>query len=340
MRRVLLLQIDGTGPNLALMRLSSWHREQGHAVEFRHAPNVGSVERGLFDAPYDRVYASAIFERSRPICRRLLDVRPSAIVGGSGWNENAKLSDVGCPADQKPDYSMYPNYKNSIGFTQRGCRLKCEFCKVARMEGKVTKSASVWDIWRGEPYPRNLLLLDNDFFGEPSWRDEIAAINEGGFKVCWNQGFNVRLIGDEEAAAIASTDYREPIHFKEKRLYTAWDNRKDEHRLFRNLELLVQHGVRPDDINVYMLVGFWDGPRLTEDDFYRHKRLREFGCRPYPMPYVRGKKGEKGHELVRFQTWIVGAYDKRVTWEEWKQADGRPEKVGLANDPGLFEEAA
>ncbi len=179
----------------------------------------------------------------------------------------------------------------------------------------------MWDIYRGEPHPRNLILLDNDFFGAPSWRRRLDEIKAGGFRVCWNQGFNVRLIGDEEAAAIASTDYRDD-GFTRKRLYTAWDSRPDEARLFRNLEALTRHGVRPDDIMVYMLIGYWHGPTLHPDDEYRRARLREFGARPYPMPYVRSR------ELLGFQRWIVGAYDKRVPWAAWVRARYEPRNLG------------
>ena len=178
---VLLLHLDGKIPNLALMRISAHHKALGDDVEFRYATTLAKANPCFWDR-HDRVYASAIFERTRPIARRLLEVCPDAVVGGSGWNEKAKLSDVGITT-KSCDYSIYPKWKQSIGFTQRGCRLKCEFCKVPRMEGRVVKEASVLDIWRGEPWPRELILLDNDFFGEPRWREEIKAIKDGDFKV-------------------------------------------------------------------------------------------------------------------------------------------------------------
>jgi hypothetical protein len=323
----LLLQLDGSTPNLALMRIAAHLRSKGRTVELRQLRRKESVHP-TFDR-YENVYASAIFERTRPLCRRLLEIYPNAIIGGSGWDEEITVADVGVPATTTPDYFDYPACPHSIGFTQRGCRLKCPFCKVPRMEGKVVKVATCWDIWRGDPWPRNLLLLDNDFFGQKDWRKEIEAIREGGFKVSFNQGFNVRLIDDEAAAAIASVDYRDN-EFKDKRLYTAWDNRKDEKLLFTNLEALVRHGVKPDEILVYMLIGFWDGPQLTPDDFYRHAKLREFGCRPYPMPFVRNK------ELIGFQRWIVRRIDCNVPWEEFTRAKYRPEKVGVIDDDPLF----
>ena len=335
-RHVLLLQIDGKMPNLALMRLATHHRRQGDRVEYRNAVTPRAVERGLYDAPWHRVYASAIFERSRPVIRRLLTIYPKAVVGGSGWDEQLTLESIGVAGDTPPDYADHPTYPHSIGFTQRGCRLKCSFCKVPTMEGKVRKAATIWNIWRKEPHPRHLLLLDNDFFGQKFWEHEIEQIRAGGFKVCWNQGINARLIEDEHAAAIASVEYRDD-QFKKKRLYTAWDNRKDEERLFSRLESLVRYGIRPDDIMVYILIGYDHETRsgtgkLTADDFYRHARLREFGCRPYPMPFVRTA------ETRGFQRWIVGAYDKRVAWGEWERAGYEPRNIGCET-AGMFTEA-
>jgi hypothetical protein len=318
----LLLQLDGKTPNLALMRLASHLRARGDTVVLRHLRNGDGV--GPEFEQFDSVFASAIFERTAPLCRQLMEAYPAAIIGGSGWDESAKLEDVGVSDIEKPDYGDYPACAYSIGFTQRGCRLRCSFCKVPDMEGRNRKVASVWDIWRGDPWPRNLLLLDNDFFGQREWREEIENIRRGKFRVCFNQGFNVRLIGDEEAAAIASVDYRDDS-FKVKRLYTAWDNRNDEDRLFRNLEALVRHGVHPDSIMVYMLIGYWDGPQLTADDFYRHAKLREFGARPYPMPYERTK------ELVGFQRWTIMRVDcMGVSWEEFKRAKFEPRNLGVA----------
>jgi hypothetical protein len=80
--------------------------------------------------------------------------------------------------------------------------------------------------------------------------------------------------------------------------------------------------VKPDYIMVYILVGYWPG-ETEYDRLYRWRKLREFGARPYPMPFIRTP------ELVGFQRWIVGAYDKRFTWDQWKTAGYRPENLGI-----------
>jgi hypothetical protein len=315
---VLLFQLDGKIPNIALMRIAAHHRAAGDEVSFRWTP---TPKRELWDG-VDKVYASAIFEKSRPIVAELLQEFPTAIVGGTGVDVASTLEAVGITTIAQ-DYSLYPDWRQSIGFTQRGCRLKCPFCVVPRKEGRIRAEQTIAELWRGDPFPRELILLDNDFFGQPEWRERLHEIRNGKFKVSFNQGINARFLTDEAAEAIASVDYRDDS-MKVRRIYTAWDNRKDEERLFAGLKRLVKYGVKPDHIMVYMLIGYWPG-ETTEDRLFRQKRLREFGCRPYPMPFDRSVR-----EMVRFQTWVVGAYDKRYTWEQWMAADGRPEKLGAA----------
>lgn len=315
--RVLLLQLDGKLPNLALMRLAAHHRDRGDKVELRQVRHPKGVERGLWDHP-EKVYASLIFQKTRPLAERLRQVYPAAVIGGTGWDYSTTLESVGVTT-ARHDYSDYPVFRSSMGFTQRGCRLSCSFCVVPAKEGKVKPAATIADLWRGDPWPREVLLLDNDFFGNPHWRERIAEIREGGFKVSFNQGINVRLLPPEGAEAIASTDYRAD-DMKERRLYTAWDNKKDEKVLFRGLGWLKAAGVRPDDITVYMLIGYWAGE--TEDDWlYRHDKLLEFGARPYPMPYVREGPA------AWFQKWAVRRSDRFVSWADYRQVRGRPEKL-------------
>lgn len=326
--KVMLLQLDGKMPNCALMRLASHHKKD--LVAFDRAPTVESILRDDW-SPYDRIYASLIFERTRPVAEALLARYPQAIVGGTGYSLTSKLEDFGVTTTEQ-DYSIYPLFQDSIGFSQRGCRLNCSFCVVPRKEGKVSEERSIYQIWRGHPYPRHIVLLDNDFFGQPRWRDRIAEMRQGDFRVSFNQGINCRMINDESAEAIASVLYYDD-QFQEKRIYTAWDSLPDEKVLFRGLEALVRHGISPRQIMVYMLIGFWPG-ETAEDRDYRRSRLREFGAIPYPMPFVRPphkncscQTCEFGRELVGFQRWVSGAYDKRFSWAHWQKAGCRPENL-------------
>lgn len=196
-------------------------------------------------------------------------------------------------------------------------------CVVPRKEGAVKEVATIQDIWRGPGHPKELILLDNDFFGQAHWRERIREIRDGGYKVNFNQGINARMLSEEAAEAIASVDYRD-VQMKTRRIYTAWDSRPDEEVLFRGLERLRRAGVKPDHVMVYMLIGYWPGE--TEDDWlYRQQRLREWGARPYPMTYHRNSL------TIGFQRWVVGAYDKvgsnnHIPWPEWKAANCDPRR--------------
>jgi hypothetical protein len=312
---VILFQLDGKIPNIALMRIAEHHRQLGDDVELRWG---GNPERSLWDEP-KAVYGSAIFEKTRPVVEKLKQEFPEAIVGGTGVDVTSSLEEHGITTTQQ-DYSIYPKWQQSIGFTQRGCRLACSFCVVPRKEGAWREEKSITELWRGEPWARELILLDNDFFGHPKadrdnqhWRKCIQEIRDGKFKVSFNQGINARFLTDEAAEAIASIDYRDD-QMKVKRIYTAWDNRKDEERLFAGLNRLVKYGVPRSAIMVYMLIGYWPGE--TEDDWvYRAKQLREFGAMPYPMPYVRNPA------TIGFQRWAITHYIDKVPWADWKTAN-------------------
>ena len=162
MKRILLLQLDGKLPNIALMRIAAHHA--GDEVVLRHGG-----ERNLWDHPWDKVYASAIFQKTKPAIDRVLREHPDAIIGGTGVDLSITLEQHGITTTRQ-DYSIYPEFRPSIGFTQRGCRLKCSFCCVPQKEGAVREEQTIAELWRGDPWPRELHLLDNDFFGQPDRR--------------------------------------------------------------------------------------------------------------------------------------------------------------------------
>lgn len=306
--KVRLTQIDGALPNLAIMKLASWHLEHGDEVTVTRA-----IEGDLFDQSYDRVYGSVLFDFSGDRLARFRRAWPGAIVGGTGAGSDQMAFSVEQFLGQRHDrvdYSGYPDFDHSIGFTQRGCRLKCKFCVVPRKEGKPVSVGTIHDIWRGAHYPKKIHLLDNDFFGNPEWRDRIQEIRDGKFRICLSQGINVRLINQEAAEALATIEYRD-TKFSRKRLYTAWDNLKDEGVFFRGMDVLERAGIRPDHVMAYMLIGY-DKSETWDRIWHRFNRMVERGIKPYPMVYNRARK-----DLCAFQRWVnLGLY-RIVPWDDY-----------------------
>jgi len=327
MMKVRLTQIDGKLPNLALMKLAHWHNSLGHDVYFEK-----SVIRGMFEPEYDIVYGSAIFSTSAKKIELFKQQFPMAIIGGTGYDMNIKvehLIGVGDYEYENYDYSIYPDFKHSIGFTQRGCRLRCSFCVVPKKEGKMTVVNSIYDIWR-EGTEKKLHLLDNDFFGQELWKKRSKEIIEGKFKVCFNQGINVRLIHQEGAEYLSRMQYMDD-QFKTKRIYTAWDNRRDESIFMKGIKTMTDAGVKPQHIMVYMLCGYWNWETF-DDIYYRFQKMTDMGLMPYPMVY--------GHnpELKRFQRWVIRRYWQFTPWELFKKEGEKAyyERKNGSKIPSLF----
>lgn len=328
---VLLLQLDGDipHPNLALMQLAGYHRVACDQVTLRIANKPADLQPRLDDPSWDRVYGSLIFERSQPMAAHAERVYPGIQLGGTGWDfrNGEMLRRTELPAEvvaSMPDYSIYPEITYSMGFAQRGCRKNCGFCVVPRKEGKVRSIGSLHDIWRGPGHPKEIVVLDNDFFGNPKWREVIGEARDHGFAISVIQGINARSLTKEQAVAVASVRWMSSS-FERTRVYVAWDDEDEGKWFFRGVERLRDVGIAPDSIMVYMLIGYEPGEQ-HEDRDRRRAQIRTFGARPYPMPYVRD--GELGAELRAFARWCVQRADLHVPWELWwGKARGEPRKL-------------
>jgi hypothetical protein len=288
------------------MKLASYYRAQGHEIHFTR-----SLEPELFEQPYDLVLGSAIFQWSSERIKIMRGYYPQAIICGTGSDDWRTVEQyLGVPEWEQYDYSIYPDFEHSIGFSQRGCRLSCSFCVVPKKEGKVLGLNRLAQIWRGDPYPKKLHLLDNDFFGQPAWQERCDEAISGDYQICLNQGINVRLIHREGAKMLRRMKYRDD-QFKTPRVYTAWDNRKDEQVFKRGIGYMLEAEIPPRHILVYMLCGYWPGETL-EDCMYRFEEMKKIGLMPYPMIYDKNNK-----TLRRFQRWVIRRYHEFIPWEDY-----------------------
>lgn len=319
---VKICHLDGRLPNLALMKISAYHKEQNDRI----IPSR-SIRPRLNEPVPDLVYGSSIFDYSRPARQAFMALYPHGILGGTGTGD-MRFSVADAIGGYEPDwidYSLYPEYNHSLGFTQRGCRLKCGFCVVPKKEGGIHGLSSVMRIWRGKGHPKELCLLDNDFFGSPDWENNVSDIVSGGFKVCLMQGINVRLLKMTPGAAKAMASMRcMNESFTRKLIYTAWDNLGQEKVFFEGLDLLLSAGIKANDILVYMLIGYAKGETI-QDVKYRYERLRDSGVIPYPMVYDRTDKIK-----MRFRQWVLRRLDGICDFEDWG-------KMGYLSRPKVLD---
>ena len=124
----------------------------------------------------------------------------------------------------------------------------------SKYEGRNRPSSTILGVWRGGGHPKEILLLDNDFFGSSDWRERADEIVSGGYKISLNQGINVRLIDDESAKALSGMLYYDD-NFKQRRVYTAWDNLGDEKIFRRGIDRLISAGIPARRI---MPICLWD----------------------------------------------------------------------------------
>lgn len=274
--KVGLIDVDGHNfPNLALMKLSAWHKAQGDTVEWWWG-----------FGQYDRVYMSKVFDNTySQDVEEPLNAR-EIIKGGTGYGlDNSLPDDV---EHIYPDYSLYPEFtKNTAyGFLTRGCPRGCHFCVVAKKEGHASrKVADLSEWWRGQ---KNIKLLDPNLLACPDHMDLLGQLFESRACVDFTQGLDIRLTNEKNSDLIR--------RIKTKNIHFAWDNPgQDLSRHFKRFKEL--SGIDYRKLGVYVLTNFGS---TIEEDLYRIYTLRDLGYSPYVMIY---DKPNAPRKIKRLQRW-------------------------------------
>ena len=315
--RIGLYDVDSVIPNLALLKLSAHHRARGDRVE---------LFEPLWRDDYDVVYASKVFTFSSA---PYLD--DGMVRGGTGFGVEGTLPpEVEQCIPHPADYALW-DYPHSIGFTMRGCRFRCDFCVVPAMEGKPFSGMAVADIWTNRD-SRLVILLDNDFFDAirqlQGQIDQILALD---LLVSFSQGLNIRIITDEQAAAVASVKFRN-LKGTKKQCHFAWDRIRDERLVLAGIDRCLANGLKPNQMAFFVLVGFDTTP---EQDLRRVTILAERGCDPFVMPYDRKSAYQRA-----FARWVNHkAVFRTVTWPEYRSSVKRRRKA-VDGQKSLFDREA
>lgn len=315
--KILLIDADGDFPNLALMKLSTHHKNKGDDVKF-----------GSCKDP-DVVYVSCVFSWNKEKAIQASTFYPNAKIhfGGSGFNLETTLP----PSVETcwPDPDLYP-IDYSIGFSTRGCirnSITCPWCIVPKKEGHIRKGTPLKDFV--DPRLKKILLLDNNLLSYPDHQEilnDLISINK---KVCFSQGLDIRLINPENAKLLSQIKYYD-TGFKNRRLYFAWDQPDLEQIVLSGIEILLNTGIKPNHLCFYVLVGY---DTNYEQDLHRVKTLLNLGAKPYVMLY-NDKKGTYQHHLKR---WVEWRYCEVTPWEKYDHGNSQ-EVIKAENGIPLYPE--
>lgn len=277
--KVGLIDVDGHNfPNIALMKISAWHKSQGDEVEW-----CLPLDR------YDIVYQSKVFDETYSPDLDWTPMADKIIKGGTGYGLDNKLPDE--IEHIYPDYSIYPEQTKdtAYGFLTRGCPRGCNFCIVASKEGRRSyKVADLSEFWRGQ---KNIVLCDPNILACKDHIDLLQQLVESKAFVDFNQGLDIRLTNPENIALIN--------RIKVKKIHFAWDNAGDDLKpYFQRYKALARHKPHGRYGTVYCLTNFGS---TMEENLYRIYTLRDYGFDPYVMVY---DKPNAPKEIRDLQRWV------------------------------------
>ena len=253
-----LINVDGHNnfPNLALMKLSSFHKKQGDSVEFANA---------MFQN-YDKVYKSKVFTFT-PDDKEIYNCE--VIKAGTGYRDYTTV----LPDNIEhicPDYDLY-NSDTAYGFLTRGCINNCSWCIVPTKEGKIKPNADIEEFLSNK---KQAILLDNNVLASTHGLHQLEKIIRLGIRVDFNQGLDVRLAFNDKYILdlLAKVKWIRQIRF-------ACDTQSQLEPIIKITEELKERGVKPYKIFVYTLI------KDPKDALIRLNKLKELGVKPFAQPY-------------------------------------------------------
>ncbi len=287
-QRIAIHDADQTGyPNLALMKLSTWHKQQGASVEWFN-PLFG---------PFDKVLSSKVFTYTKedPYLPEEADK------GGIGYDFFSNL-----PDDVEhivPDYSLY-ELDHSMGFLTRGCPRRCKWCLVPEKEGAIRAHADIEEFAKH----KDVVLMDNNVLAHSHGIEQLKKIARLGLKVDFNQGLDARYIDDAVARLLAAVKWLRPLRL-------ACDHKGQMKIIRKTVELLRWHNVTPRNYFCYVLV------KDVDDAVERVRFLKGMGVTPFAQPYRDRIGTEPTKKQRHFARWVNHkAVFNSSTWGEYRLA--------------------
>ena len=296
--RVGLIDIGSKMPNLALMKIATYHKALGDTVTLNSGGEIN--------------YISCCFTKYRKEMDMALKLYPNSVIGGPGWDQKISL-----PPEIdlcRPDYSLYGiNY--GLGRLTAGCPGDCPWCVVPACEGLESKTvAYAGDIANGD----FLVLLDANILACPDWPDHFREIRERGLTACFTQGLDIRYVNDFVASELARLKVSN-LSRKHNQIWFAWDRPENGEHVRAGIAALNKAGIKSYRLRFYVMVGY---NTTWEQDYHRFTVLRDLGAEPFIMLYE-----GSGRKLRDFARYVNRFIYKSCSWSEY-DSKGRRESVG------------
>lgn len=253
---IALLDVDGHHyPNLALMKISRWHKSHGDHVEFYDS---------MFGC-YDKLYMAKVFTHTPDYVFSIANAK-EIVRGGTGYDVYSCL-----PYEidhTQPDYSLYGKMidkHTAYGFLTRGCINKCPWCVVPKKEGTIKPYMDVDDI--AIEGRNKLVLMDNNVLACDYGLEQIDKIAYRGYMVDFNQAMDARLVTDEVARLIARVRWHPFIRFgcdthsQIEACVTAIE--RIDHYSGRHRQYLLYTMIYGNILECYERISYWRQPKYV-----------------------------------------------------------------------------
>lgn len=300
-------------PNLAMMKISAYHKAKGDNVEWWFPLNH-----------YDIVYVSKVFGDEYTDMDMSVIQADKIIYGGTGFaikiidgKEVYEKSDDGTlPHEVEhmyPDYDLYPELTKdkAYGFLTRGCPNNCSFCCVSKKEGLIShKVADLSEWWDGQ---KEIILMDANILACRQHLELLEQLAKSGAIVDFCQGLDARFINEKNLKVLS--------RIKIKCTHFAFDFMKNEKRIIKGLKL-AKENLKLNERNaiVYMLTNF---DTTIKEDLFRVKAIEQAGYLPDVRIY-RKNALPKRHILRDLQRWC----NNRFVYRSCKFFDYVPRSDG------------
>ena len=271
-------------PPLGLLRLSSFHRVRGDYVRLVRFPERPKIKpdiiyvTSLFTYSWRKVheavgYYKSLFPKTQLVLGGIYaSLLPDhAMLSGADWVHIGLVREL---ENLKPDYSIIRrwNWDSNIIFSSRGCIRRCGFCAVPKLEKEISSRKTI--LKTIDRRLKKVVLWDNNVLATSNWQSIFKELEELGYEVDFNQGFDAKLITPEAAEAIS--------HLKTRMIRLAFDDSRNREALSHAITLLYKAGIQKRKILVYTLYNYRDTP---SDFLSRMKQLLQYGVVSYPMRY-------------------------------------------------------